>query len=88
MWKKIIANVLGIAVEVPEVEEGPSMGGAMMAAVACGEYESVEACAEKIVRVKETVLPDEELTNKYNERYNVFKQIYPALKAVFPKLSI
>jgi xylulokinase len=88
VWKKIVANVLGIAVEVPMVEEGPSMGGAMMAAVACGEYESVEACAEQIVKVKETVLPEEELTKKYNERYNVFKQLYPALKDVFPKLSI
>lgn len=88
VWKKIVANVLGIAVEVPMVEEGPSMGGAMMAAVACGEYESVEACAEQIVKVKETVLPEAELTGKYNERYNVFKQLYPALKNVFPKLSI
>ena len=88
VWKKIVANVLGIAVEVPMVEEGPSMGGAMMAAVACGEYESVEACAEQIVKIKETVLPEEELTQKYNERYNVFKQLYPALKDVFPKLSI
>lgn len=88
VWKKIVANVLGIAVEVPMVEEGPSMGGAMMAAVACGEYESVEACAEQIVKIKETVLPEEELTQKYNERYNVFKQLYPALKDIFPKLSI
>lgn len=88
VWKKIVANVLGIAVEVPMVEEGPSMGGAMMAAVACGEYKSVEACAEQIVKIKETVLPEDELTSKYNERYTVFKQLYPALKSVFPKLSI
>ena len=88
IWKKIVANVLGIAVEVPEVEEGPSMGGAMMAAVACGEYDSVEACANAIVKVKETVWPEEELTRKYNERYNVFKQIYPALKDIYPMLSI
>ena len=38
LWKKIIANVLNIKVDVLETEEGPSLGGAMLAAVACGEY--------------------------------------------------
>ena len=38
LWKKIIANVLNIKVDVLETEEGPSLGGAMLAAVACGEH--------------------------------------------------
>ena len=37
LWKKIIANVLDLKVDVIESEEGPAMGGAMLAAVACGE---------------------------------------------------
>ena len=34
LWKKIIANVMNLKVDVLENEEGPSMGGAMLAAVA------------------------------------------------------
>ena len=30
LWKKIIANVMNLKVDVLEVEEGPSMGGAML----------------------------------------------------------
>ena len=41
----MMANVLGIKVDVPENEQGPSMGGAMLAAVGCGEYASVEEAA-------------------------------------------
>lgn len=83
LWKKIIANVLNISVDVLETEEGPSLGGAMLAAVACGEYASVEQAAAKIVKVVDTVEPDPALAAKYEARYQQFKQIYPACKPLF-----
>ncbi len=83
LWKKIVANVLNLRVEVPESEEGPSMGGAMLAAVACGEYANVEEIAEKVVKVVETVEPEGTLVAKYEERYQQFKRIYPACKPLF-----
>jgi xylulokinase len=87
LWKKMIANILGIKVDVIESEEGPGYGGAMLAAVACGEFASVEEAAEKLVKVIDTVEPDAELTAKYEARYQQFKQIYPALKPVFKALA-
>lgn len=83
LWKKIIANVLGIKVDVIESEQGPSMGGAMLAAVANGEYSSVEEIADRLVKVVDTVEPEPELTAKYDERYSRFRQIYPACKDLF-----
>ena len=86
LWKKIIANVLNIDVDVLETEEGPSLGGAMLAAVACGEYKNVEEAAAKIVKVVDTVQPEAELAEKYEARYQQFKNIYPACKELFDKL--
>ena len=83
LWKKIIANILGIKVDIIESEEGPGYGGAMLAAVGCGEFASVEEAADKLVKVIDTVEPDAELTAKYDERYNQFRQIYPTVKPVF-----
>ncbi len=83
LWKKIIANIMNIKVDVIESEEGPALGGAMLAAVACGEYESVEAAAEKLVKVVDTVEPTPEIAAKYEERYQQFKEIYPACKPLF-----
>ena len=83
LWKKIMANVLGIRVEVIESEEGPGYGGAMLAAVACGEYASVEEAAEKLVKVVGAVEPDAELTAKYEEKYQKFKKIYPTVKCLY-----
>ena len=83
LWKKIVANVLNLKVDMIESEEGPAMGGAMLAAVACGEYASVEEIASKLVKVVDTVEPEPELVAKYEDRYQKFKEIYPACKPLF-----
>lgn len=83
LWKKIIANVLNVKVDVPKTEEGPGYGGAILAAVACGEFASVEEAAEKLIQVKETIEPEPELAAKYEERYQKFKEIYPVCKSLF-----
>ncbi len=87
LWKAIIANVLNLKVDVIESEEGPGLGGAMLAAVGCGEYASVEEAAQKIVRVVDTIEPDPELVAKYEARYAQFKQIYPACKGLFDVIA-
>lgn len=86
LWKKMIANILNLKVDVIESEEGPAMGGAMLAAVACGEYGSVEEIAAKVVKIVDTVEPDPELVAKYEARYAQFREIYPACKPLFEKL--
>ena len=87
LWKKIVANILNVKVDILENEEGPSMGGAMLAAVACGEYENVEEAAKAIVRVVDTIEPDPALAAKYEERYQKFKEIYPRCKDIFALLA-
>ena len=83
LWKKIIANVMNLKVDVLEVEEGPSMGGAMLAAVGCGAYPDVETIGKKMAHVVDTVEPEEELVAKYEEKYQKFKKLYPTLKPLF-----
>ena len=87
LWKKIIANVMDLKVDVIESEEGPGYGGAILAAVGCGEYESVEEAAGKLVKVVETVEPDAKLVEKYEERYQKFRKIYPTVKGLFQELT-
>ena len=86
LWRKIICNVLNIRIDRIESEEGPGLGGAMLAAVACGEYASVEEAAERIVKLKATEEPDTALAAKYEAQYQKYRKIYPALKQVFPQI--
>ena len=86
LWKKIIANVMNLKVDVIESEEGPGYGGAMLAAVGCGAFASVEDAADKLVKVVDTVEPEADLVKKYEERYQQFKKIYPAMKELFQEM--
>ena len=87
LWKKMIANIMNMKVDVIESEEGPALGGAMLAAVGCGEYPDVETIAAKMVKVVDTVEPDPELVAKYEERYQKFRKIYPTVKGLFKELK-
>ena len=78
---------MNLKVDVIESEEGPGYGGAILAAVGCGEYGSVEEAAGKLVKVVDTVEPEEELVAKYEERYQKFRRIYPTVKGLFRALA-
>ena len=86
LWRTIFANVLGIPLELPKTEQGPGYGGAMLAMVGCGRFESVRAAADALVEVASVVEPDPELTARYEARYRQYRTIYPALKPVFAQL--
>ena len=87
LWKTIMANVLNMELECLESEQGPGMGGAMLAMVACGEYDSVQAVCDKFVHVASRVTPDPELAARYEKRYQQFREIYPACRDLFRKLK-
>ncbi len=82
LWRRILSNVLGISLELPMTEQGPGYGGAMLAAVACGEYPDVITCAKALTSVKETTVPEPALVSAYDAKYKVWKQLYPALKGI------
>ena len=86
LWRRILANVLNMPLTIPASEQGPGMGGAMLAMVACGAYDSVEQVCQKLVTVSETVTPDPEIAGRYEARYRQFRLIYPALKGLYPQL--
>ena len=87
LWKRIIANVLNCELEIPVSEQGPGMGGAMLAMVACGEFGSVKSCCEKMCSVASVVKPEQDLVVKYEDRYQKFRQIYPTCKSLFAQLA-
>ncbi|MBR6650678.1 MAG: xylulokinase [Clostridia bacterium] len=87
LWKKIFANVLGIPLDIIKTEEGPGYGGAILAMVACGVYPDVRSAAEALVSTVSTIEPEPELTKLYEERYQQYRKIYPAMKQLFKDLK-
>ena len=87
VWRKIMANVLGIPLDIPKTEQGPGMGGAMLALVGCGAFSSVREAAERLVSVTYTEELDDKLTAKYEAQYRRFSKIYPSVKNLYKELK-
>ncbi|MBR5901597.1 xylulokinase [bacterium] len=82
LWRAILANILKLELEIPESEEGPALGAAILAAAASGKYEDLASATKEIVKIKETVPPDPELAGKYDAGYAFYKKLYPAAKGL------
>ena len=87
LWQKIFCNVLNIPITLPVTEQGPGYGGAMLAMVGSGEYNSVKSCADKLVTIKTTIYPDPQIAERYDEQYKKFRQIYPSVKQLFKEIK-
>jgi xylulokinase len=83
LWRKIMANVLGIRLIVPRTEQGPAYGGAILAAVAAGKFASVKECCSRWVTISDSINPDSDLLTMYDRVYYRWKKLYPALKEYF-----
>lgn len=86
LWKRIFANVLNVKLDIVASEQGPGMGGAMLAMVADGTYPNVNAACENLVHVVDTIEPEPELVARYEQRYQQFRSIYPACRELFLKI--
>ena len=84
LWKKILANVLQVELDSVASEQGPGLGGAMLAMVACGAFANVTEACQRLVRVSETVRPDPERP-RYEARYQQFPEHLPCLQGSVPQ---
>ncbi len=86
IWRQIFANVLNMELFVPESEEGAGYGAAILAMVAAGEYPDVLAACAAMPRGGTKYAPDPAIVSLYDERYENYKALYPAIKPIFPKM--
>ena len=87
VWKQIITNVLGIPIKTLKIDEGPAFGAAILAMVGAGEYETVSDAVKTVVKANDLIYPNQALVKKYDNKYEIFKAIYPALKPIFSVMN-
>jgi len=80
VWRHIIADALGLPVDILQTEQGPSLGAAILAMVGCGEYGSVEEASHAIAQIAESIEPDFSKWDYYEKKYETFRRLYPAIK--------
>jgi xylulokinase len=84
LWVRILASVLGIPLERPVVDEGAAFGAALLAGVADDVFADVAEAVAACVRIREEVNPVPEWRRRYDEEYERFRALYPALRPLAP----
>jgi xylulokinase len=82
VWRQIQADVYGREVELVEADEGAAYGAALLAGVGGGVWATVDDACAAAVRVRERTPPDAEGKRVMDERYRIFRAIYPALRRI------
>jgi xylulokinase len=86
LWRQIIADVLGVPLSLTRTAEGVATGGAILAAVAAGWFDTVGEACEAMVEVTDTTAPGEH-AGAYDAAYAVYRSLYPKLEDTFAELA-
>ncbi|MFC1713098.1 xylulokinase [Candidatus Poribacteria bacterium] len=87
LWRQMQADIYGAEVVTINIAEGPAFGAAILAGVGAGVYNSIEEATSEIVKVTSTTQPIEGNRKVYEEYYQTYRALYPALKPEFDRVS-
>jgi xylulokinase len=80
LWLRIVASALGLPLELTAVEEGSAYGAALLAGVRARVFGDVGEAVARCVEVRERIEPDAAWADAYEEQYERFRALYPALR--------
>ena len=87
LWSQMQADIFGATITLPNSDEGPALGAAILAGVGAGTFNSVVEACDSIIKVKDKLVPDLALNGKYLKYYTIYKQLYKSLKQEFADLA-
>ena len=87
IWRVMLAKLYGCEVKTAANREGPALGVAILAMVGAGEYASVPEACRAIIRTDKVQAPIPENSAKYAPFYQLYTELYPALKESYKKLA-
>lgn len=87
LWRQMMADVFGCPIATVASKEGPALGVAILAGVGAGLYSSVPAACEELVLTNKPQAPIAENTAAYMPYYELYRQLYPAMKGQFQTLA-
>lgn len=82
LWLKIIASILNVELVIRKNQDGGALGSAMLGAKCVLSKEDYAILESKVYEVEETIKPDKALSEKYEEKYQKWLKLYPAVKDV------
>ena len=74
LWRQIICDVVNKPGIYTQVDEGTALGAAILASLGLKLFPSVEKAVNAMVHSRETMSPNPENAEAYNQGYSMFQQ--------------
>ncbi|MFW6238629.1 MAG: FGGY-family carbohydrate kinase, partial [Halanaerobiales bacterium] len=87
IWQQILADIFGEEISLLNVEEGPGFGAALIAGVGVGVFKNFAEVERNIIETTKKISPDPESVDRYQEFYQIYRDLYPALKDNYKDLA-
>ncbi len=87
LWRKIQADIYDKELVTLRTSEGSAFGAALLAGVGAKVYDSVEETARQAIQVKERLSPRPEDVQIYEQFYQVYRNLYDAVKPLVHRLG-
>lgn len=85
-WMQNKADIVGVPIQVPEVEEATPLGAAILAGIGVGIYKDEQDAFERVCKPGITFEPNAKAAAQYKELFGIYKEIYPNLAPVSHQL--
>jgi xylulokinase len=82
-WRQTLADILQKSVVTLESQEGSAYGAALLAMAGTGEYGDITEVCGNVIHEVDRIAPQDA---GYESRYQVYRDLYPALKPFFSRL--
>ena len=86
LWRQIMASVLEAELVTVNTSEGAAFGAALLAGVGARTWADVPAACAAVVKITGSTRPDPAQVEAYRKAYQLYRDLYPALKPSFDKL--
>lgn len=87
LWRSMLADLYDCPVKTVASKEGPALGVALLALTGAGVYSSVPEACKAVVAVDKIQQPDPANVPVYDSYYQLYREIYPAVKDQCSKLA-
>lgn len=86
LWMQNKADVVGLPIETPDVDEATTLGAAILAGIGVGLYRDERHAFGQVYRPGRVYEPEARLAAHYAEGYQLYTQLYPALRPISHRL--
>ncbi len=86
-WMQIHADVSGLPIYIPEVQDAPLLGSAILASVASGLYPTVSEAARNMVKISHRIEPDQANHEAYRFYVDQYIETYSQMSELMHRMT-